>query len=123
LACLVVFLFLLKVMGPVDLVGCASPHPANAGWGVENSGVGAPCSGVEKRGPDLPTDGHRGAECVCCVSSARDGFVAASASSLDSSRFRVVSSAISIAYFHREIFARQMSGWMSAWSSRAPPTA
>ena len=121
LACLIAFLVLLKVIAPVNSIGWASTHRIDAGWSVDNFDVRAPCSAKQGRS-DSPAHGDQDhTECICCASSPRDNLSAIGGSLVEIICHLIVFDKDYIAYFDYRPGPRRMLGWLSAWSSRAPP--
>jgi hypothetical protein len=122
--CLIAFLFLLKAIAPANAIGWTAAHSSDMGWSIDRSDLSKSCRGADPEGSGAPIDGHEHrADCICCASNVRDGSIAIEVSLRESSRSPAVSSTASIEGFNRAVVALRTSGWLSAWSSRAPPAA
>lgn len=122
--CLFAFLFLLEAVAPANAIGWKAGHSSDMGWSVDRSGLPKSCRGADTGDSGAPVDRDEGrADCICCASNARDHSVAIGVPPFEPSWSPVVAPAASIAGFDRDSVALQTSGWLSAWSSRAPPAA
>jgi hypothetical protein len=118
---LIAFLFVLNAIAPINSISWAAPHRNDAGWSVDKFDVRPLCS-AKADGQDSPAHRHQEhGECICCASSARDNLIAIAASLLEASYFLTDLAPSSKAYLDYEIVSWRVLGWMSAWSSRAPP--
>jgi hypothetical protein len=117
-ACVVAFFFLLRAVIPLNSVFCDAIYPINAKVSIDSLGL---LCGMDEGGSGAPVEDHQDhADCICCGSGARDALVGARI--IGSNGFWVASTESSVAYFSYDDFFRLMLGWISAWSSRAPPT-
>ena len=120
-ACLIAFLVFSKLITPVNSIGWDSTQRIDAGWAVDNFDVRAPCSAKEGRSNSPAHGGQDHTECICCASSARDSLGAIGGSLVEIVCHLIVFDADSVVYFDYRPGRRRMLGWLSAWSSRAPP--